>query len=334
MKKKYFTLILLLFSTFFIFGQIAGDYQSSSSGTWSTISSWETFDGTSWVAATEYPGQSTGNNTVTIQSGHIITIATNLTTQNMGDVIVNGTLDLDPGSNPWEVTLNASSIDINGASAILDFSGAQASLILPSGSSVLFQNGGDISGSCTPNNEIFIGTDQYAACKNPSAGSYTFGEVVAAGGTINAEISTPATSPNVVEACSLINFSGGYSGTGTNVTADWVLRFPDNSLTILVDDFPLSSSLVTTSSSFTPTVIGEYVLTIEVTDGTITNADNVVFNITADVTAPVFATPPSNVTVECVADVPAMTDLGWTDNCDGVGTELVPIHLLVAVKVL
>ena len=25
-------------------------------------------------------------------------------------------------------------------------------------------------------------------------------------------------------------------------------------------------------------------------------------------------------TVECVGDVPAMSNLGWTDNCDGTGT--------------
>ncbi len=39
-----------------------------------------------------------------------------------------------------------------------------------------------------------------------------------------------------------------------------------------------------------------------------------------DTQAPVFAAPPANVTVECAGDVPAMTDLGWTDNCDGAGT--------------
>jgi subtilisin-like proprotein convertase family protein len=36
-----------------------------------------------------------------------------------------------------------------------------------------------------------------------------------------------------------------------------------------------------------------------------------------DTQVPVFAAPPANVTVECTGDVPAMTDLGWTDNCDG-----------------
>ena len=38
-----------------------------------------------------------------------------------------------------------------------------------------------------------------------------------------------------------------------------------------------------------------------------------------DTQAPVFAAPPANVTVECLADVPAMTNLNWTDNCDGAG---------------
>jgi gliding motility-associated-like protein len=38
-----------------------------------------------------------------------------------------------------------------------------------------------------------------------------------------------------------------------------------------------------------------------------------------DTQAPVFNAPPANVTVECIGDVPAMTDLGWTDNCDGSG---------------
>jgi gliding motility-associated-like protein len=38
-----------------------------------------------------------------------------------------------------------------------------------------------------------------------------------------------------------------------------------------------------------------------------------------DITPPVFAAPPADVTVECAADVPAMTNLGWTDNCDGAG---------------
>ncbi|MDP5098967.1 MAG: hypothetical protein NWQ27_03140, partial [Crocinitomicaceae bacterium] len=39
-----------------------------------------------------------------------------------------------------------------------------------------------------------------------------------------------------------------------------------------------------------------------------------------DVTAPVFAATPANITVACSADVPAMTNLGYTDNCDPGGS--------------
>ncbi|MDG1332372.1 MAG: gliding motility-associated C-terminal domain-containing protein, partial [Crocinitomicaceae bacterium] len=39
-----------------------------------------------------------------------------------------------------------------------------------------------------------------------------------------------------------------------------------------------------------------------------------------DTQNPVFAAAPANVTVECTGDVPAMTNLGWTDNCDGAGS--------------
>ncbi len=39
-----------------------------------------------------------------------------------------------------------------------------------------------------------------------------------------------------------------------------------------------------------------------------------------DLVAPVFAAAPAAVTVECLADVPAMTNLGYTDNCDPAGT--------------
>ena len=38
-----------------------------------------------------------------------------------------------------------------------------------------------------------------------------------------------------------------------------------------------------------------------------------------DTTDPTFAAAPADVTVECVGDVPAMTNLTWTDNCDGTG---------------
>ena len=38
-----------------------------------------------------------------------------------------------------------------------------------------------------------------------------------------------------------------------------------------------------------------------------------------DTTDPVFTSPPTDITVSCPADIPALTSLVWTDNCDGTG---------------
>ncbi len=41
--------------------------------------------------------------------------------------------------------------------------------------------------------------------------------------------------------------------------------------------------------------------------------------IIEDITAPVLASTPANITVDCPSDIPGMTDIQWTDNCDGQG---------------
>jgi hypothetical protein len=64
---------------------------------------------------------------------------------------------------------------------------------------------------------------------------------------------------------------------------------------------------------------GTTVVTWTYDDGsgnTSTQNQNVIID---DVTAPVFASPPADVSVACIEDVPAMVNLAWTDNCDGAG---------------
>src|SRR5690606_29734286 len=39
-----------------------------------------------------------------------------------------------------------------------------------------------------------------------------------------------------------------------------------------------------------------------------------------DTINPIFATAPANISVQCSDDVPAMTNLSWTDNCSGNGS--------------
>lgn len=51
------------------------------------------------------------------------------------------------------------------------------------------------------------------------------------------------------------------------------------------------------------------------------NVTNVIQLITViDTQSPIFAAPPANVSVQCPGDVPAMTNLSYTDNCDPAGS--------------
>ncbi|WP_017729780.1 Ig-like domain-containing protein [Nafulsella turpanensis] len=75
MKIKFY-LLSSLFSLLSMaaFSQTAGDFRSAASGNWNDPATWQTFNGTSWVAASNYPTSTdgyiilVGGNTVTIPS--------------------------------------------------------------------------------------------------------------------------------------------------------------------------------------------------------------------------------------------------------------------------
>ena len=93
--NKSFTLSFIVLVTLFLslnlFGQTAGDFQSKATGLWSAATSWQTFDGAVWNDAVAAP-TGTGTNTITIQSGHTITVATAITIASGVPVVVNGYL--------------------------------------------------------------------------------------------------------------------------------------------------------------------------------------------------------------------------------------------------
>ncbi len=68
--------LIVLCST--VRAQTVGDYRSVASGTWSSLGTWQYFNGSAWVAATNYPGQiSAILNTVTLQSPFVVTLNVN-----------------------------------------------------------------------------------------------------------------------------------------------------------------------------------------------------------------------------------------------------------------
>jgi hypothetical protein len=71
MKTNLIVLFLFL-SVNILFSQTTDDYRSATSGNWNVTSSWERYNGTSWVAASGSPTST--NNIITIRNGHVISV--------------------------------------------------------------------------------------------------------------------------------------------------------------------------------------------------------------------------------------------------------------------
>jgi hypothetical protein len=132
MKKIYLSccFILLVFS-FTVNAQTSGDYRSFATGNWNNPATWERFDGAGWInPAPSAPANTDG--VITVQSGHIITINSVVTTDQVvvdaggtltqtanlslangagDDLVVNGTYDLRANmlAGPGNVLLQAGS---------------------------------------------------------------------------------------------------------------------------------------------------------------------------------------------------------------------------------
>lgn len=134
---KYKVILILAFVCSIGYGQTTGDFRSNvTSGTWSTLASWQKWNGSAWVtptAANDYPGGLASGANVTIRDGHTITInatpANNLGSLTIGGG-VSGTLTGDGSIRSVTVSgnltvnaagtfdLNSNNITVNGTSQI------------------------------------------------------------------------------------------------------------------------------------------------------------------------------------------------------------------------
>jgi len=146
MKRTLLLIAALGFLVIDLWGQAAGDYRSAGSGPWSTAGTWQTFNGTSWVAAGAAP--TSANGVITILSPHVVTVTAGVT---IDQTVVDpgGTLTINTGINVIlgngagnEITLNGT-INNNGT---LTFGGIPNRVVVVSGTGV-FNNAGVVSGS-------------------------------------------------------------------------------------------------------------------------------------------------------------------------------------------
>lgn len=116
MKSKLYIFIFLAATVIRCFGQTAGDYRSVNSGNWATLSTWETYNGTAWVAPATVPNNTSG--VITIQSPNTVTIAATVNIDqvivDVGAILINsvGTLTISNGAGV-DLTVNGTFIDAN-----------------------------------------------------------------------------------------------------------------------------------------------------------------------------------------------------------------------------
>lgn len=308
MNKFKFTIAPLLLIVLIIgasasaaFGLAAGDYRSAAAGpaNWATAGSWQTYNGTSWVAATTYPGQNAGTYEVTIQSGHTITIPdTGISTESMGTVIIEGILELDGADSiatdfDIETTLLIVSTTPAGRIDFFD----KCNLNLPANAVINVSLGG-LNGDCSQQQMIYIDTELYAICQAQAPGAdYDFPELMAAGGSLSVTASATPSTICSGETISLYSFATGLDAA--NASYDWLGSGPGG--------YTYTAS-VAEPADFSLTTSGAYSYTCTVTVGPPTTTETYTNSDTITVTVnPLPNSPTASSTTICNGETTTLT---------------------------
>jgi hypothetical protein len=274
---KKLILITLLLLGFGLFAQISaqtiGDYKSNvpnGTGSWTTLSTWLRWNGTSWAVPTAaptgpgWPGQKSGTGTVLIQTNQTVTVS-NLTTLAMGTVTIDGRLTLSGTTNNL---INTSKIIIdnyvNGSftSASIYFDG-KAYLRLPAGAVIVAtiinpeRDPNWLQGSCNNNDEILIGTVAYAVCTGEGNDHplFSFEEIMINGGTFK-PLAKILPDPAITCPGTPLQFDGNPSSTVGSLTHTWT-----GTGAVYLDSKTKQKPI------FTCNIAGSYTLKYTVSDG-------------------------------------------------------------------
>lgn len=259
------TIILIVLSFLCVSGiqaQNVGDYRSNiTSGNWTSLNTWQRYDGTNWVtptAAQGYPGQYTGTGAINIRSGNTIyanfIYPSTLTPIQLTVIGINNNNPFTAYTTPYPVGIitvqsdailvlqgssggsgndtfymKTSELNVN-SGGVLYFNGNKVNLALPANSVIEVCSGGLYGSSSdgNANQNIFIGNQWYAV-GNSNKTQFTFDEIMyGCRGTLEAEIGY--TSPICVG--NTISLAGSYSGTiDTSPSYSWSVVSPGGTTT-------------------------------------------------------------------------------------------------------
>lgn len=243
MIKKYILGLFLFVNLFLgnaVFGQTAGDYRSNvnTSGVWTASGSWEYYDGSTWGAAANYPGQIAGTGAVLIQEGDVITIGTTgIITETMGVLTISGSLVLtgtNTGGTGTNFVFNTQTIIVTPLLGTIEFIN-KVNLKLPTNATLQVKY--DLTptpdyygliGDCNHNQDIVIGSSTYAYCNGGGSTGLTFYEVMSGGGTLN---SAPSSNSPICYGETLMLYGSYIGPVGSGIAYSWSITNPNNIVT-------------------------------------------------------------------------------------------------------
>ena len=218
-----------------------GAYESVATGNWSDPATWNTYDGSSWVAAT-VPPASTNAPTITIQSNTTVTVTANVTA---GGLIVQSTGQITVGSGQTLTIPNDTGTDLDVAGTV----SVLGTLAINSATDVQIETGGSVTVNAG-------GILQNSGTVTSSASTLTFNS----GGTYQHTYTTaagtiPTATWNTNSTCAIIGYTsdstapGGLGQAFANFTWSCTNQQSGNT-------FDLAGTLTTVNGDFTVTTTG------------------------------------------------------------------------------
>lgn len=186
-------------------GQSAGDYRTSGAGTnWNVVANWQLFNGATWGAAVNYPGQVATPGTVTILTGQTMNVNLN-PAFSIGNLTTSGTSILN--INAGFTLTTAGALTIDGTSQV---TGANATSIL---------NAASLSVPVTGTDARIAALTLTISGATTIAGTFTLNSTTGVKTFTGAVSNSGSWTSTAINSANTLIFQNGVSSTGTTFAA-------------------------------------------------------------------------------------------------------------------